>query len=257
MSRSTAQWIVVLAGVALLSLVKPPDVCAQGTGVVEVASGDTIRGDVRRLEHGRLDFRTPAASTPGAQRWAGTISIVWSEIKLIASSEQLEVELASGEVLVGTISTPRPRQLVVQTASGPSRPIDMNTIVRIVPMEHGFRARTTGSLGFGLALTRETRTYSLDGDAVHRSLHHAYTTQLTFASWLQARDDTDNLTRNTVNLDMRRRLANRWYAVAIGEATQDDELDLDARIVAGGGVGRHLIKSNRHELRAEGGLDYD
>src|SRR5262245_28705452 len=114
MSRSTAQRIVVLAGIVVLWFAKPPDVRAQGTGVVEVASGDRIRGDVRRLEHGRLNFRTPAASAPGAQRWAGTISIVWSEVTLIASSDQLEVELASGEVFVGTIETPRPRQLVVR-----------------------------------------------------------------------------------------------------------------------------------------------
>jgi hypothetical protein len=256
MSRSTAPRIVVLAGLVLLSVVKPPDALAQGTGVVEVASGDRIRGDVRRLEHGRLDLRTPRAA-PGAERWAGTISIVWSEITLIASSDRLEVELVSGEVIVGTIETPQPRRMLVQTASGPSALIDMNDVVRIVPMEHGFRARTTGEIGFGFVLTRDTRTYSLNGDALHRSLNHAYETQIGFASWLLSQEDTDHLTRNSVKVDVRRRLPNRWYAVAKGEATQDDELELDARLLAGGGVGRRLIQSNRHELRAEGGFDYD
>src|SRR5262245_1034279 len=146
MLRSKNQRVVALASLLLALFVRPAPASAQGTAVVEVASGDRIRGDVRRLEHGRLDFRTPAASTPGAQRWAGTISILWSEITLIASSEQLEVELANGEWFVGSISTPSPRRLLVQTASGPSRAIEMNTVVKIVRMEHGFRARTHGSL---------------------------------------------------------------------------------------------------------------
>ncbi len=249
--------IVALIGLTSIGVFAPRLASAQGTAVVEVASGDRIRGDVRRLEYGRMDFRTLAGPAPGAGRWAGTISIRWSEITLLASSEPLEVELNTGEWFVGTVSTSSPRRMVVQTASGPSRQIDMDMVVRIRMVERGFRARTTGSIGFGLVVTRDTGTYTLNGDAEHRSANHTYVTKLSFSSWLLAQDETDNLTRNDVRLDLRRRLTNRWFLFAVGEGQQDEELELDARFVAGGGIGRTLVQSNRHELAVIGGIDYD
>src|SRR5262245_5914067 len=70
----------------------PAIVHAQAPAVVEVSTGVRITGDVRRLARGQLEFRTPAAPRPGAQRWAGTISIVWAEVISVSSTQNLEVE---------------------------------------------------------------------------------------------------------------------------------------------------------------------
>jgi hypothetical protein len=244
--------------VMVLVVALPMTTLAQDPDVVEVASGDRITGDVSRLQHGQLAFRTASAGA-GHKRFAGTISIVWAEVVSIKSAKTLDVELASGERLTGSIATTSPGSLVVQTSSGPSRAIDLKEIIGIITIESGFRGRTTGSIDFGLNYTNaeDARTYTLDANALHRSRTYAYETQVAFTSWLSARDDAERLTRNDVTVDVRRRFPNRWFALATGAVQQDEPLELDVRVLLGGGIGRTLIQSNRTVLSAEGGLDYD
>ena len=237
-------WIVTLI------VVMPAVVHAQRSDVVEVTNGDRITGTVSRLLRGRLEFRTDSA---------GTLSIIWEQVVRLTSAENLDIELQSGERFSGTISSPSSGQLVVQTASGPSRPIDMKQIVLMTSIAEGFRGRTTGSLDFGLNFTnsQSARTYTLNGEALHRSAAHMYETQVKFDSWLAARDDVERLTRNALTVDVRRRLARRWFAVATIEGQQDEQLELDVRLLVAGGVGRMLIHSQRSHLAVSGGLDYD
>ncbi len=241
----------------LLGLV-PATLVAQIRDVVEVATGDRLNGEVRRLQHGQLAFRTASAGA-GHDRFAGTISIVWTEVVSLTSAQRLDVELASGERFSGSISSPSPGRLIVQTATGTSRPLDVKEIVSIIPMEAGFRGRTTGSIDFGLTFTNaeKARTYTLDAAALHRSHTYAYETQIDFDSWLSARDDAERLTRNNLNVDVRRRLSNRWFALATATLQQDEPLEVNVRTLLGGGVGRRLIQTNHGVFSVEGGLDYD
>jgi hypothetical protein len=126
-------------------------------------------------------------------------------------------------------------------------------------MEAEFRARTTGAIDFGLSFNNaeNARTYTLDANALHRSHAYKYETQIAYDSWLSARDDAERLTRNNVSVDVRRRLSNRWFALATGAVQQDEPLELNVRLLLGGGVGRKLIQTNRGFLSVEGGLDYD
>ena len=236
----------------------PATLLAQRTDVVEVASGDRVNGDISRLQRGVLAFRTASAGS-GHSRFAGTISIVWAEVVSLTSAKNLDVELASGERFTGSISSPSAGQLVVQTSAGPSRSIPLKEIIGIFPVEEGFRARTTGSIDFGLSFSNaeNARTYTLDAEALHRSSSYAYETEVTFNSWLSARDDVERLTRNDLSVDVRRRFSNRWYALATGGMQQDEPQELDVRLLFGGGVGRRLVQSNRSLLSVEGGLDYD
>lgn len=244
-----------LTAVALLTALEGA-AFAQPPAVVEVNTGDRLTGDVRSLERGRLSFRTPAASTPGARRWAGTIAVLWSEVVSLTSTQNLDVELSSGERFSGSITSPAPNRLVVQTASGPTRPIELRDIVRMVPIEADFRARMTGSIDFGLSymLAGNARTYTLGTAAVHRSRN--YLSRGSVSSWLAARDDAEQQIRNDVALDSRRLLARRWHAVALLEAQQSKRLELDLRLLAGGGAGRTLVQSNLTALTVQGGFDY-
>lgn len=250
---------IAIRAVVTVVLALPPTVLlAQEPDVVEVASGDRVRGDVSRLQRGQLAFRTISAGA-GHDRFAGTISIVWAEVVSLTSAKTLDVETASGERFTGSISSPASGRLIVQTPAGPSRALDVREIIGIIPIESGFRGRTTGSIDFGLNFTNadNARTYTLDAEALHRSSTYAYETQITFNSWLSARDDVERLTRNDLSVDVRRRFSNRWYALATGGMQQDEPQELDVRLLFGGGVGRRLVQSNRSLLSVEGGLDYD
>lgn len=221
---------------------------AANADVVQVTNGDRINGSVSRLERGRLAFATDAA---------GTISIAWAEVVTLTSTRTFDVELAGGARHSGSIASPSDGRLTVQTASGATPPIEMKEIIRITPIADGFRARMSGSVDFGMNFTTasDTRNYTLNANALH--YNPSYETEATFESLLANQADGDKVTRNDGALDVRRRLAWHWYALAFVQAQEDNELDLNLRLVAGGGVGRRLVQSNAALLAVEGGLDYD
>jgi hypothetical protein len=219
---------------------------AFGQSVVQVTNGDRMAGDVSKLERGELAFRTSAA---------GTIDIEWSQVTRLTSMQMLDVELRSGMRYTGTISSPADRELVVQTASGPTMPIPLADVVRIREFQATVLERTTGSADFGLTLTNRTTTYTFAGEANNRT--RSYETDLTFDSFLSQQDEADTETRNNARLRVRRLLSNRWFAMAFVGGLQDDDLELDWRLVIGGGVGRFLVERPEMILAVEGGVDYD
>jgi len=242
-TKAKRVWLIVLLTVAAPTIVQ-----SQRADVVQVSNGDRITGTVSGLDRGELSFRTAAA---------GTVSIAWTQVVTLTSTEILDVEVSSGERYSGTISSPADRQLIVQTASGPTPSIDMKSVIRMTPISASVRARTTGSVDFGASITtaNDSKTYTLDAAVANRT--RSYETEMTFASWLQKQDAAEALTRNDLELDVRRLLPRRWFAVAKVAVQEDGELDLDWRVVAGGGIGRKLIQSTRMRLAVEGGLDYD
>src|SRR5690606_30604963 len=121
----------------------------------------------------------------------------------------------------------------------------------------GFRERTSGSIDAGLSYrtSENTTNYTLDGTALYRA--RSYEAEATFASWLSRRDDAEREARSDLVVDLRRLLPSRWFALATIEGQQNDELALDWRFLAGGGVGRRLIQTQETLLSAHGGVNYD
>ena len=219
-----------------------------GTDVVQVTNGDRFTGTVSRLDRGKLLFSTDAA---------GTIPIAWSQVVRLTSSQELDVETTSGMRFSGPITSPADGRLLVRTDSGTTLPIAMEDVIRITPIASDFRARTSGSLGAGLNFrtAENTTNYTLDGTALYRG--RSYEVEATLASWLSRRDDADREARSDLVVNLRRLLPSRWFALATIEGQQNDELELDWRFLAGGGVGRKLIQTQETLLSAHGGVDYD
>ena len=103
--------IRVIALAVLFTLAVPAIAYAQPSDIVQVTNGDRITGTVNGLDRGQLAFGTDAA---------GTMSIAWTEVVRLTSTQNLDVELSSGERYSGPISSPSDGQLIVQTASGPT-----------------------------------------------------------------------------------------------------------------------------------------
>lgn len=239
---------VVVGTIVLVStLVLTPSTAAADDLEIK-GGGKLMSGLLVRMERGRLFFWTSAT---------GTIAIDWTHVVGISSPQNLDVELSAGGRFSGSISSPSAGQLVVQTSSGPTAPIVMSDIVRIAPIQATFRMRLTGVVDFGLSYSHADAelTYAFNSAWLHRT--RSYETRVGFDSWLSRQDDADRQTRNDLVVDVRRLLPERWFALALVEAQQDEDLDLDLRLLAGGGVGRTVVQSNRTSLALKGGVDYN
>ena len=229
---------------ALLILAWPVMGQAAKTDVVLLSNGDWITGEVKGLSHGKLDYSTDDA---------GRLAIEWVKVARVTSSHQFEIETASGAKHVGRlIAAEQDGTLVVE--GPPADTLAIASVVRISELSAGFLQRMKAYLdaGFTFAKANQASTFTLSGESAYRGPKLGST--LTFDSYAQGQESVPTTTRNTVRLQVTRFLPKRWFALALAAVEQNDELDLDLRVTAGGGASRILLQSNRSEVAAVGGL---
>jgi hypothetical protein len=235
------------AGAILVALlVRTPAVNAAGGDFVELKSGNRMTGEVTELSRGQLSFAIDGA---------GTVEIDWRNVERLQSSQDLDIELSSGERFAGSIGTPFARRLEVKTPAGP-RVIDADAVVRMTPIAATFHDRTSGfiDLGVGILGANDEVDLTLNAEAENRTRN-----RLIYASvysLVRRRDEVTDQRRNHFELGSRRFLPDRWFALAQIEAEEDRELDLDSRVLLAGGMGRTLQQSQRMSFALFGGLDY-
>lgn len=147
--------------------------------------------------------------------------------------------------------------LRVQTSSGAVTP-EMKNIVRMYPMENGFRVRTTGSLELGFNFNLSSgchHKHALDGEGQRRGQN--WVTDIGLNSLLDKNNGRNVQVHSFLNIDARRLLARRRFAMGLFQAQDDKFLSLDRRIVASGAVGENAVQSAQTTLALFGGLNYE
>jgi hypothetical protein len=220
---------------------------AEGPAVVVLTSGNRMTGSVSEFSRGNLEF-----SVDGA----GTIDIDWGNVASLESTQDLDVELSSGERAQGQIVSIKGDKLEVKTTNGITS-LEKKNVVRIMPVSATFAERTSGSvdLGFNFFQAQDEGNLTLHAEAEHKS--HKSLTNATFFSLLNRRDDADLETRNKFTLGSRRYLGNKNFVLGEFEVHESTQLDIDSRILAKGAFGRTLVQNNRQIFAIYGGLDYD
>jgi hypothetical protein len=236
----------IAGAILFVSLLRMAAGNAAGGDFVELESGNRMTGEVTELSRGQLLFAIDGA---------GTVEIDWRNVERLHSSQDLDIELSSGERFAGPIGTLSARRLEVQTPGGP-RTVDADAVVRMTPIAATFHDRTSGfiDLGFGILGANDEVDLTLNAHAENRTrdrLIHA-----SLDSLVRRRDEQTDQRRNHFELGSRRFLAERWFALAQLEAEEDRELDLDSRFLVAAGLGRTLRQSNRTTFALLGGLDY-
>ena len=229
---------------SLSGLLVPVSLSAQKTDVVVIANGDVITGEIKGLSRGKLDYNTDDA---------GRLSIKWEKVIGLTSRHFYEVERSSGRKYFGRLSSPQNDGTII-VENEQSDTLRVRDIVAIDLLEAGFFQRTKAYLdaGFTFAKANQATTFSLSGQLDYRGPRVGAT--LSFDSYAQGQKTSPTTARNTVALRGTRFLPNRWSAVLLTQAEQNDELNLALRFTAGGAGGRVLTQSNRSELSAAAGV---
>jgi putative salt-induced outer membrane protein YdiY len=211
-----------------------------------LTSGNRFTGTMRELARGELGF-----SIDGV----GRVSIEWSNVERLSSDRRMDIELASGERLAGTIASPLPGRLEVANDAG-TREVEMLDVVRLQPIAIDFLDRVSGSIDFGVAAlgAHDEKDFTLNLEAEHRTLN--YLTEASASFLFRELDGETAQDRKDVAFAMRRFLANRWFVIGQLGWEDNEELSLDSRTIVGAGAGRVLLQSNRMVLSLYGGVDY-
>ena len=228
--------------------------CCIGLSVLSAtASADEVRfddqnvmqGELKRLERGKLYFKTPGTDT---------ISIEWNHVDSVSSSKTFEIALENGDIKLGVVEPTEARsQISIRSKEG-EQLVAISSVVRLTEIEDDLWERFDGSVSAGMNLTQQNNyeSYNLGMDLTYNTLKYA--SSLDLSSNINRSDDTDSSEQSTLQIKSSRIWKERRYTGGLLNFDRNEALGIDLRSSLGIIVGKELKHTNSKIVFVEGGL---
>jgi hypothetical protein len=223
-----------------------PAAGAEKTDIIVLTNGDRVTGEIRSLSNGLLTYKTDDM---------GTLSVEWERIKRISSQWPFILEDTRGRRYTGALhETPEDGQVMVLVESGPVT-LKLVDIVGIARFGKSLTQRFQGYLdaGFSLQKAQHYTQLNLAGDLSYRS--QKWDIRAAASSYLTNQDEVESITKHLISLNIKRIFKDNWTAAAFSQYEQNTELNLAARLLAGAGVGRYFLRTNRRVISWVAAID--
>jgi hypothetical protein len=233
-----------------MGLVSPLASAAPKTDVVVLLNGDRLTGEIKALEHNRLRFSTDSM---------GTIYIEWDKIESVQSGQYLLLERTDGKRYYGQLAPGggKSRLQIKRDPEAPEEAVEMAVMVRAEPIVGGSIVdRLDGyvSAGLDMAKANDRRSIDFAGGLSSRTRVRAWAID----GSMNVTDDSSDETSERYQLQgtYRQFRRGRDFYQGFGGFERNTELDLNLRTLAGAGLGRYFVQSNRSEWMGVVGLAY-
>ncbi|HEV7218283.1 MAG: YdiY family protein [Terriglobales bacterium] len=228
---------------------------------VVLKNGDRLSGEILKSDSKALVVKT---------EFAGEVTIQWSAVDQIHSTQPLHVEVKDAPPATGTVTT-EDGNLVIATATGGNVTVAKDAVVNMrnseqeTAYEQTLHPRLTqgwaGGANVGFALTAgnsETKNLALAFTADRKSLTDRIAL---YTNSVYATSNTAGVTGTTANsvqsgIRYERNLSGRVFAFVSGDFQTDALQSLDLRSVYGAGFGYHAIKNDSTTLDLLAGANY-
>jgi putative salt-induced outer membrane protein YdiY len=218
---------------------------------VKLKNGDVLTGTIIKKETDQLVLKTS---------YAGEISIAWSEISTLDSTERVKVVLADKSSFTGVIKQTEPgRAKVVLSSLNTSADIDLKDLTYINPSAEvsGEGVAWSGYANVGGAMTQgnsETTVLNANAEAIARTKENRYTVGAVINRADNKGTDTVSNSRGYMKYD--HFLSKKWYVYANTTLENDKFRDINLRTSAGVGSGYQIYEQPDLNLSVEGGVNY-
>lgn len=213
---------------------------AQKTDVVEMRNGNVIVGEIKKMNHGLLEYSVDDI--------VNRLQIKWRHVTRLTSDQQLDIELEDGASFYGIlIESEADGELRIHTAFG-TFDVERQSVVEITPIEATFWKRLDGDVSAGLNFHKSTDIlqFNVGGKARYRRVKSQ--TDFNYSSVVNSGSDDTAKTNSLLQLTHFRFLKNRWFYRGDATGSRNDELGIDFRGSLAGGIGRRFIQTNRVHL---------
>jgi hypothetical protein len=213
--------------------------------VVALRNGDHISGDIHSLEFGILTLSTDNMSS---------LSIEWPAVRSIKSKFEFAVERRDGTKYYGAIATSADgADLVIQSNGGSVR-FPMSEVERISRFSSRFWDRINGGLSVGFSYTKSSaiQVSNVNFNANYRSTTIDSSVAFSSNTTKDSSGSTTNRELLTGAVQFLRQSRNFWGL--LGSLERDQSLGIDARLIAGAGIGRRFLQTTFTELTGVVGL---
>lgn len=243
MNRYSKAFGLLLVGCLLTSVTA---FAADKTDIIVLANSDRVTGEIRNLKDGLLTYKTDDM---------GTLSVEWERIKRISSQWPFILEDKNGVRYTGALrETPEDGEVTVLTESGPVT-LKLVEIVSMARFGKRLSQRFQGYLDFGLSLQKAQKYTQLNLASNISYLSQRWSVQADANSYFTSQENVQDIKKILLAFNAMRLFKKRWTAAGFFQFEQNTELNLVGRLLAGAGVGRYFLRTNRNVLSAVAAVD--
>jgi hypothetical protein len=207
--------------------------------VVIMRNGDHITGDIISLEYGTLILKTDKA---------GTLYIEWPSVRAVSSKFAFAVERIGGAKFYGVITTsPDGEQLIIGAGSSAAQ-IRMQDVERMSRYSFSFWNRINGNLSVGFTYTKASDTTVGSVNLVSNYRSSKVEGALNFSSNTTKTETGGDTYRASLSGNILFVTQSRNFWGLVGSLERDQELGIDARVVAGPVLGRKFVQRSYTSL---------
>jgi len=217
---------------------------ADKTDIVEFGSGSRLVGEVKRVERGKLYFKTDATDT---------IAIDWRDVTKLESSQTVRVQRNDGRLYFGKLRAADASMLAIG-AQPPHSSIAMLDAVSLQPIESTFWQRVDIDTSVGYAFTKATAVEQFSFDAKIEYEAEQRNRSLELSSHSTSSSEEERSTRNVASYETTRLRENRWFSGWLAGYEANDGLGLERRFTGAAIYGREFFPSPDMRVRTFGGL---
>jgi hypothetical protein len=202
------------------------------------ANGDSINAEIKSFGRGKLSYEIPGSSSA---------SIEFDKVATIASPEDWDIELTEQRMLFGSILPGAESGFVRIVTVSDTVDVALADIVAMTNVNRTLWSRFDGylELGFNYAKANNSTNLNFATKIDYRAPKWIF--GLGFDSRFQNQDDAESFKRNLGTLNASYLLPKTWYVGAFTQFEQNQQLDLDLRVLLGAIGGRDFLQSNRVE----------
>jgi putative salt-induced outer membrane protein YdiY len=229
-------------------LVGNPAYAKRNDDLVVMKNGDRFTGEIKKLEHGILYFKS--------SYMLESVQLDWAQVDKLESKDQFFVGLQNGKRYTGGIEkvgeVSQPAVVRLDTEGGGIE-IKQADVISIQQSEGGFWSQLNGSVDYGLS-------YSSGNSALSSSLgagveYQRTKTYVSLATSSQFSSQSSGPSTNRYTLDGQyfRLLSPQWFYGGLLDLLKSDQQDLNLRTTIGAAFGRTVIRTDRTSLRVFAG----
>ena len=221
---------------------------AQRTDVATLVNGDRITGEVKRLDRGRLEFKTDDA---------GTLYLEWDALASVVTTRLVETVSLDGTRRVGSLVPAPSRHIAVSMLEGTDS-LPMAVITHITPVGRNFWRQLEGSIETGFSYTRSSGVaqLNLNSNTVYR--RPAFQGRLTAAmTYTRQKDESERDDRGSLEFAYVQFRWPRAFVGALARFETNESVGLELRSQVAAAIGPRLINSNRSQMFMGAGVAFN
>ena len=229
---------------AACTLLFPAFALAAYTDAVLLTNGDRLKGEVKGLRQGQLEFKTDSMST---------VYVKWNRVAELTAPGTFQVETADGARYDGSLEAAGRGKLGVNIGLTVVA-LAFGDVVRITPLKRRFWSRIDGSVDLGASYTQSSGVGQGSLSVDIRTRRRTYEVSAAFDTTITVQPDQPVSSRTALSGSYLWLLRNRWFVPGIAILERNTDLGIALRSSIGGGIGRYFLQSNRSLWGASAGV---